>query len=175
MNNDLATAIIVGLIALGAFSLATLSGPDNPTMRTHPLYLRVCACIWGAAFMARSVQLMTMSKHVATVESGHINTLGLIASMGLGLWIGAMIIHLTSEKATEQTWQRRNWIVKRIMEHPEETPIMVKNAEVIDIARADGAAAVSGMSEPIEAFMEGPRYGRAVRRAAKAAAERAQA
>ena len=93
MTPDLATAIIVGFVAVGMFSLATLSGDEIKVMRKLPWYVRGSALVFGTGCMARSVDLLDLSHHPAALTPGHINVIGLLCSMGLAIFVGSLVVY----------------------------------------------------------------------------------
>lgn len=164
MTPDLATAIIVGVVAVGMFALATLSGEDIKVMRTLPGYVRLSALVFGAGCMARSVDLLDLAHHPAALMPGHINIIGLLCSMGLAIFVGSLVIYHASEKAPALIWARRNWAVRQIVDHPELAPLMMSSGDIAKVGQATGMPAVGPDGGGHELLREVARAGHQQRR-----------
>lgn len=153
---DLIAAILVGLMAVCAFSLDIVSSPQKSRWMSLPSLIRWQVRVTGGILMVRSVNLFSLAQKPGPL-AGQVNLISLACWVCLAATVFSLTLYVLNHRLPAKAWDRISFVLKTMRQQPDTVPVMVKSADVITMHRATGQPAAAG-TDPSAVPHELPRF-----------------
>jgi hypothetical protein len=157
-NLDTLAGIMAIFISICAGTFHIVSDPKRPKWQNVPSYVRGAALISTCLALWRGVNLISLADR-PSITAGHVNGEAIMSWFGFCVFFGSITFWQASQSLPDRAWQRIEWVRRQLHRRPDSRPVMLETAEqVVEVAHADGVAAIGPREGPNAATREGARF-----------------